>query len=131
MHELSIAAEIVSLAVTAVEEAGEELPVTVVSVRVGNLAGVVVEALEFAWDVAAEGTRCAGAELRIERVPGRVRCKACEAETQLSDPPQFACGQCGMPTADIVAGRELDLVSLELEETETASTELSHAAPNS
>ena len=78
------------------------------------MSGVVVEALEFAWEVASQDTACAGARLDIEAVAVRVRCPSCAAETELDDPPQFRCGSCGTPTADILAGRELDLVSLEL-----------------
>jgi hydrogenase nickel incorporation protein HypA/HybF len=56
----------------------EELPrlgnrVTLLSVRVrlGPLSGVVAEALQFAFDVAAEGSPIAGARLEIEAAPGR------------------------------------------------------------
>lgn len=117
MHELSIATSLVSLASEALRNAGELRPIEAVRVRVGDLAGVVIEALEFAWPVAAEGTACERASLEIERVPGRVRCGSCGAETELAVPPRFACGTCGAPTAEIVAGRELDLVSLELTDT--------------
>jgi hydrogenase nickel incorporation protein HypA/HybF len=114
VHELSIATSLVELSIEAVERAGETGRIEVVHVRIGTLAGVVIEALEFAWDVATRGTDCAGAQLVIEHVPGRVGCLACGAETDLDDPPRFRCGQCGAPTAHILAGRELDLVSLEL-----------------
>jgi hydrogenase nickel incorporation protein HypA/HybF len=114
VHELSIATSLVELAIEAADRAGEKGRIEVVHIRVGSLAGVVIEALEFAWDVATGGTTCAGARLAIERVQGRMRCLACEAETELEDPPRFRCGKCGAATAHIVAGRELDLLSLEL-----------------
>jgi len=116
MHELSIAISLIDLAMEAVQDAGLEGPVQVVRVRVGALSGVVAEALDFAWETAAEGTICEGARLEIEQVPGRVRCEACKSETQLDDPPTFACGNCGRPTAEIIAGKEMDLMALELED---------------
>jgi hydrogenase nickel incorporation protein HypA/HybF len=70
VHELSIA-------VSLVETICEEMPklgavrIAGVNVRVGSLSGVVPEALAFAFDVAADNTQIAGAELRIERTIGR------------------------------------------------------------
>jgi hydrogenase nickel incorporation protein HypA/HybF len=114
MHELSIATALVSAAADAADR--ESVPVTIiaVSIRIGDLSGIVPEALEFAWPFATEGTRCEGAELRVDRIPGRVRCAACDTETELASPPRFRCGRCGEPAPDITAGRELELVSLEL-----------------
>ena len=116
MHELSIATSLVELTERALADAGEDRPVEAVRVRIGALAGVVTEALRFSWDVAIDGTRCAGSRLEIEEVPGRVRCPACTAETELPNPPRFRCGVCDTPTADILAGQELELISLELQE---------------
>ena len=114
MHELSIATSLIELATEAVENAGETGRIESVHVRIGALSGVVIEALDFAWDVAVEGTRCSDARLVIEPVPARVRCPACEAETELAEPPIFRCGACGTPTSSILSGQELDLMSLEL-----------------
>ncbi len=69
MHELSIACSIVE----AVEEEirnHRSAAVSSITVRIGEFSGVVPEALEFAWQPATEGTRAAGALLRIETVPG-------------------------------------------------------------
>ena len=129
MHELSIATGIIDVASSALGDAGEERPVEIVRVRVGDLAGVVVEALEFAWTVAIEGTRCQNAALEIERVPGKVRCAACDRETVLGTPPKFACAACGVAIADITAGQELDLVSLELADPPTTDTNTTDQEP--
>ena len=132
MHELSIATNLVSLATEAVESALERRPITALRVRVGALSGVVVESLEFAWDVAAEGSRCEGARLEIERVPGRISCEACSTETELSDPPRFVCSRCGQRSPDVIAGQELELISLELDDSQSpapgATPETNHAA---
>jgi Zn finger protein HypA/HybF involved in hydrogenase expression len=65
MHELSIALRIVELVE---EQLADEPPGTTVSavdIRIGDLSSVVSEALHFAWEPATEGTRLAGAALRI------------------------------------------------------------------
>ncbi len=128
MHELSIAAALVSGVVEALEGAGEARAVEAVTARIGDLSGVVVEALAFAWPVAAEGTRCAGAALRVERVAGRVRCAVCGVETTLGSPPRFRCGVCDRPTGEVVGGREMELVSVELADEGVRAEEVGHAA---
>ena len=123
MHELSIAVSLVSLATRALTDADETRPVLAVRIAVGDLSGVVPESLEFAWDVATEDTPLEGARLDIQRVMPRVRCPRCETETILATPPRFACAACGERTSDIVAGKELDLVSIELDDEDEQPTD--------
>jgi len=119
MHELSIATGIVEMAAKSPNDANEDRPVESIRVRIGSLAGVVIEALDFAWSVASEETRCHGARLEIEHVPAKVLCSHCGHETELSEPIRFTCAHCGESAADVIAGHELDVVSLELKETKT------------
>ena len=88
--------------------------------RLGALSGVVREALEFSFDVAAEGTEIAGARLIITEVPLTVLCPTCAAERELPGFP-LVCPTCDTPTPQIVSGRDLELTALEVSE---------HAAPN-
>lgn len=65
MHELSIAMSLAEL----VEEqlvAEPHATVTAVDIRIGTLSSVVPEALQFAWEPVAQGTRLQGSELRIQ-----------------------------------------------------------------
>ena len=55
MHELSIAHSLVETAVEAAEKAGARR-VTRVSLRLGALSGVVRNALEFGYEIAAQST---------------------------------------------------------------------------
>jgi len=116
VHELSIAMNLVSLADDAVASAELERPprIEAVRVRIGDLSGVVIEALEFAWDVAREGTSCHRARLEVERIAARIRCEPCRGERNLVAGAAFRCPDCGTPSAEILAGRELDLTALEL-----------------
>jgi len=62
--------------VSLVDAICEELPklgdvsIRSVRIRVGALSGVVPDALTFAFDVAADGSRVAGARLDIEATAG-------------------------------------------------------------
>ena len=73
MHELSIAEAIVAIA----ERHAAGRRVYRVSVKVGHLRQVVPDALQFAFQLLTDGTVLEGAELAIEEVPARVRCRGC------------------------------------------------------
>ena len=113
MHELSIAQSLIELACEAALREGADR-VAKLYLRIGQLSGVVKEALQFSFELAAEGTACEGAALEIEEVSIAVMCPRCNAVKMLPDGYKFCCPSCGSPTPEIVAGRELDLVSLEL-----------------
>ncbi len=115
MHELSIAYHLIQTAEAAAREAGVTR-VLAVNLKLGALAGVVRDALLFSYDIAAEGTLLAGSRLIIEEIPVVVYCGSCGHTATLPDVQFFACPHCGEPTADIRQGRELELVSLEIED---------------
>jgi hydrogenase nickel incorporation protein HypA/HybF len=115
MHELSIATYVVDLATQHASQ-HEGSRVAAVTLRVGSLSCVHEAALRFSFDLVCEGTPLKGAELHIVAVPVSVWCAACQAERELPSIQRFACPVCGAPSADIRAGRELDLESIELVE---------------
>ena len=115
MHELSIARNIVEIVSQVAQE--ENSPrVSVIHLQIGALSCVVPSALEFAFEVAAEGTPTQGACLEIECMPVVVHCENCETEVALESPQSFRCPQCNKPTPNIVSGRELEIARVELEE---------------
>ena len=116
MHELSIAESIVRIA----DRHAAGRPVSRVDVRVGHLRQVVPSALEFAFELMAQGTAVEGAELAMEVVPAAGLCRACGIETALPDFP-FHCGLCGGFDIEVTRGEELSVDSLELEEALTTN----------
>jgi hydrogenase nickel incorporation protein HypA/HybF len=113
VHEFSIAQSIIDIASR--HAAGRR--VTQVTVRVGHLRQVVPSALTFSFDVVAQGTPIEGAELAIERVPAVGLCRRCGAESRLQVFP-LQCQACGGFDLRIVAGEELVVDSLIVEEAE-------------
>jgi len=113
MHELSIALSILDLAAEEAERQGGGR-VVAIHLRVGPLSGVVAAALRSAYELAREGTPLAEAQLVVEEVPFVVYCPACAAE-RLPPAVQLSCPVCGTPTPQVVRGRELELVALEIE----------------
>jgi hydrogenase nickel incorporation protein HypA/HybF len=111
VHELSLADAVVTIA----RDHARGRRVTRVDVKIGRLRQVVPDALEFAFELVAAGTEVEGAELRVEHVPARVRCARCAVESDADEFP-LACARCGSVDVDVVAGEELLVESLELEE---------------
>jgi hydrogenase nickel incorporation protein HypA/HybF len=112
MHELSIALSLLDLVA---EESGRHGGrVAVVHLRLGPLSGVVGEALVSAYELAREGTPLAGAELAIETVPVAAYCPACAEEVEPPSIWELRCPACGAATPEIVRGRELEVVALEI-----------------
>jgi hydrogenase nickel incorporation protein HypA/HybF len=83
--------------------------------KVGHLRQVVPSALSFSFDLVARGTPVEGAELALEEVPATGRCRLCGAESRLDGFP-LHCGACGGFDLDLLAGEELFVESLEMEE---------------
>jgi hydrogenase nickel incorporation protein HypA/HybF len=115
MHELSIAMSIVELAEEEIERRGN-LQIKTVHLRLGALSGVVKEALLASFEMACEGTSLAGSRLVVEDVPVVVFCSTCQARRPVSSMQLFCCAECGSPTGEIVEGKEIEVVALEIEE---------------
>jgi hydrogenase nickel incorporation protein HypA/HybF len=116
MHELVIAESVVDIAV---RHAGGRR-VTRVELEVGHLRQVVPAALEFAFELVAQGTTVEGAELALRQVEAAGRCCSCGADTALPAFP-LTCASCGGSDVDVTRGEELRVDSLELEEALTRS----------
>ncbi|MGA2585024.1 MAG: hydrogenase maturation nickel metallochaperone HypA [Tepidisphaeraceae bacterium] len=115
MHELSIALAIVDAAVEESDRRGGAR-VTQVHLKLGQLAGVVQSALLASYEMAAEMSGVAGSRLIIEEVPIVAFCPKCGVDRQVVSPQQICCNQCGTPTPNIVTGRELEVVAMEIVE---------------
>jgi hydrogenase nickel incorporation protein HypA/HybF len=120
MHELSIVESVVeSVTETAAGYPGAR--VIAVKLRVGVLAAVVKESLEFCWELATEGTPLAGAALVVNVVPVGLHCTACGRDAEVEGALSFRCPHCGEPAADLRQGRELEIESIEIEEPDSES----------
>ena len=117
MHELSIVASVVDT-VTESLAAYPGARVLEVRLRVGVLASVVVDSLEFCWGIATDGTQLAGSKLVVTMVPILAHCAECAADVELEGVQSFRCPRCGQPSSDLRQGRELDIESYEIDEVE-------------
>ena len=113
MHELSIAMSIIDGACEEASRHGSDR-VASVHLRLGQLSGVVKDALLFSYDLAAAGTALEGSRLEIEDVVPAIYCDECKEERELASIQNFSCPVCGNPSSNVVRGRELTIVGLEL-----------------
>ncbi|TVQ74570.1 MAG: hydrogenase maturation nickel metallochaperone HypA [Balneolaceae bacterium] len=113
MHELSIALNIVDIASTETRKAGATR-VTDLDIEVGSLSGVIVEALEFAMEVAVRDTILSEARVAIHPVKAQARCRKCGVEFEVRDYFE-ECPECASLDLQITRGQELKVRSLKVE----------------
>ena len=89
-----------------------------VRLRVGALASVVVDSLEFCWGIATEGTALEGSRLVVNVLPVVMHCVPCGQDVELEGVQSFRCPRCGEPCFDLRQGRELEIEAIEIEEVE-------------
>jgi len=122
MHEAGIAEYLIEVALQHLQRVPHG-PVRLLHVRIGEMAGVNPDSLDFAFEAFGKGTELEGTRLAIERLPLTVDCATCGQRTAVED-YVFRCGACGAEQVTIATGRELQFVSIDtddLEETAGAS----------
>lgn len=108
MHELSVTQGIVDL----VRQHAGKAKVMSVRLRVGRLSGVIPQAVQFCFELVAKGTTLQDAELVIDEQPGVGHCSGCDTDFTLTD--LILVCPCGSSDVDVVSGRELTVVSIEV-----------------
>lgn len=112
MHELSLMETIRELALQQAQSHGAAR-IEAVRLRIGSLAGVEPEALNFAFEVLMANTIAAGARLVVETLPAEWFCAPC-AQPFGAEDYLGLCPSCGAISRELRQGRELQLTSLEL-----------------
>lgn len=114
MHELSIAESILDIINQNVptEELGN---VRAVNLKVGAMAGVVCESLEFSFQALTAGTPLAKSSLSIDHIPFQIHCASCNKTLQ-SQFGMAVCPGCSGTETRVISGTELQVVSIDLNE---------------
>ena len=115
MHELSIAMSIVDMAQEESSRRGG-VPIRAVHLKLGPLSGVMKNALFASYEMACEHTALEGSRLIVEEVPVLVFCPHCNGQRPIHSLQSFCCAECGALTGDVVQGKELLVVGLEVDE---------------
>lgn len=113
MHELSLMVAVRDQALAVARDQGVAR-IKAISLRIGELAGVEVEALRLAFPVVMQSTIAAEAALCIEIEPAECQCIPCAAPFQVRH-GDCECPRCGAISHQLLRGRALQLVALEVE----------------
>ncbi|MGA3161891.1 MAG: hydrogenase maturation nickel metallochaperone HypA [Terracidiphilus sp.] len=121
MHELSIVTSIVETVtetLATLPDSSRGARVLEVRLRVGALASVIPESLEFCWGIASEGTPLEGSRLVVNVLPVVMHCTGCGEDVELEGVQSFRCPKCGEPCSEMRQGRELEIDSIEIDDGE-------------
>lgn len=113
MHEMGIAQQLVQIALDSIPGDIENPKVHTVNLKIGRLASVVEHSLSFCFEIITKDTPLEGCRLKIDFVPVMVHCKSCDHTWEVTG-PVFKCPFCEDGDVEMITGREIEIVSLEL-----------------
>lgn len=117
MHEMSLIESLLDSLLAMIKEHPEWRIVTRINLKVGAMRQVVPEAMEFCFNIAVEGTPLEGTKLELTNVPIQCHCRSC-GHAWPGDDKIFICSSCGSPDVELTSGMELEIDTMEVEETD-------------
>ncbi|HBP62959.1 MAG TPA: hydrogenase maturation nickel metallochaperone HypA [Desulfosporosinus sp.] len=111
MHEVSIIQNVIEIATQKAFE-NNFSKINKVSLKIGQLTGVMPESLNFAFDSCIQGTMLEESTLGIEEVDALGKCEACNLQFSISHFNKL-CPTCNNFCTSIVRGYELYVDTIE------------------
>jgi len=111
MHEVSIIQNVIEI-VTQKALENNLVKINKVSLRIGELSGVMPESLNFAFDSCIQGTMLENSTLGIEEVSALGECKDCDLEFPIEHFNKL-CPNCKNFCTSVVRGYELYVNTIE------------------
>jgi len=113
MHEMGIALQIVEVARSSIPADMKDSRVEKINLKIGKLAAVVPENLNLCMEVAAKDTPLEGAQIHIDEIPATAKCRRCGHQWEVAE-AVYICPACQSMEFDIIAGNELNVVSIDI-----------------
>lgn len=113
MHEVSIALNLIDIVTAQCRENGYSR-IDAVRIKIGRASGIMPDALSFAFDAIKGDSIAADALLEIEEVPLTGSCRDCGAVFTTEAEYVLACPACAGLSFFMTAGRELDIIDMEV-----------------
>jgi len=110
VHELSITQSVVE----AITQRMGDAPVRRVRLEIGQVSGLVPDAVRFCFEMVAAGTTCAGAVLVIDEPPGRAHCRSCGRAFETAEVLPLCV--CGSADVGVLGGTELRIKEVEVDQ---------------
>ena len=123
MHEFSFAMNIFKVAeATAIKYNAKKI--TEVYLEIGELTLIVPELLKQSFKMATHGSIAEGAELIIEIIPGKIKCRECNKEgtvtltedSYLTGLQLFQCRHCKSKNTEIIEGKKANVRNIKIVE---------------
>jgi len=123
MHEFSFAYNIFKVAeATAIKYNAKKI--SEVYLEIGELTLIVPELLKQSFKMATSGSIAEGAELKIEIVPGKIKCRDCNKistvtlteDAQLTGLELFQCKFCRSKNTEIIEGKKANIKNIKIQE---------------
>ncbi len=123
MHEFSFAYNIFQVAeATAIKYKAKKI--TEVLLEIGELTLIVPELLQRSFEMATKGSIAEGAKLKIQIVPGKIKCRECDKDSavsitrdaQLTGLQLFKCSHCGSNNTEIIEGKKANVKNIKIQE---------------
>ncbi|TFG11596.1 MAG: hydrogenase maturation nickel metallochaperone HypA [Promethearchaeota archaeon] len=123
MHEFAFAYNIFKVAeATALKYNAKKI--SEVYLEIGELTLIVPDLLKQSFMMATQGSIAEGAELKIEIVPGKIRCRDCNKistvtlnqEAQLTGLQLFQCKFCKSKNTEIIDGKKANVKNIKIQE---------------
>jgi len=124
VHEFGFAMQIFKV-VEATARRYNAKRITAVYLEIGELTLIVPQLLKESFKMATKGSIAEGAELIIEQVPGRIRCRDCgkegtvtlTEEAQLTGLQLFRCQHCQSPNTEVLEGsKKANIKNIKIQE---------------
>ncbi|HWQ45493.1 MAG TPA: hydrogenase maturation nickel metallochaperone HypA [Longilinea sp.] len=116
MHELSVTESILRICVEHAEKENASR-VTDVYITLGRLSSIVDDSVQFYWELIAENSICAAAQLHFERIPAKILCLDCSNEYEL-DRDLEPCPKCHSARIKVISGDQFYVDSIAIEKGE-------------
>ena len=123
MHEFSFAYNIFKVAeATALKYKAKRI--SEVYLEIGELTLIVPDLLKQSFKMATTGSIAEGAELIIEIIPGKIKCRECgkistvtlNEEAQLTGLQLFQCKYCKSKDTEIIEGKKANVKNIKIQE---------------
>ena len=112
MHEMSLAQNILDIVLKTASQNNAK-KVLKITIRAGQLRGIVPEQLKFCFGFVAKDSIAEEAELLVNTLPIKGRCKNCRAEFFVKE-FRFACSECQNEDIEVLQGMELLVENIEV-----------------
>jgi hydrogenase nickel incorporation protein HypA/HybF len=115
MHEMSVISSLLRIVLAEADKANSK---SVVSIRlqVGEFSDLQAAWMQRFFDIMSRGTKAEGATIKIEKVPGRMKCSEClhEFNVSLKELDALLCPKCGEKKMSLISGRQYYLKAMEV-----------------